>query len=399
MGYEARPTPVGPDEGTDVIARRPGETVIIECKHYGRQKVGSMIVRGLVGSVAAWDGKTDGRTAGALVTSSRITEKARDYVKENRLPIDLIDRNELIRRCAAHGITLVGSAGGLRPAFVEGHLPKAVAIRIRDWMDLTHECEPGPPSRRFSRMSVEVRQLKVYRVALSYDRDFTNSSGRHIGEIEGRLEFYVEADSLHRIVQPLVADLISRGTLTDVGQHVPLPVHQREEAVSRAIDAVIRGTRRRVSYAGGNNQSYTQELKLKRDDFSLPSCRLFFVPYYVVTLEGRRRTLKMKALVTTDNVVIVAGDLRGTEIICSECESPDRWENRFIGSAGICRVCGHTLCRRCAVPVRRYLIRVDSHCPAHAGRSAIQEATFTNVSTAAMVIALVAMLVLLALML
>ena len=54
----------GPDGGVDLIARRGGETALVQCKHWRTKQVGVGVVRELLGSMTALDAK-----AGAVVTS------------------------------------------------------------------------------------------------------------------------------------------------------------------------------------------------------------------------------------------------------------------------------------------------------------------------------------------
>ena len=57
----------GADGGVDLIARRGGETALVQCKHWRTKQVGVGIVRELLGSMTALDAK-----AGSVVTSGSL---------------------------------------------------------------------------------------------------------------------------------------------------------------------------------------------------------------------------------------------------------------------------------------------------------------------------------------
>jgi restriction system protein len=72
------------DGGVDLIARRPGEVTLIQCKHWRTKQVGVKVVRELLGVVTA-----NGATAGVVVTSGVFTDDAMKFAQGQR--IRLID--------------------------------------------------------------------------------------------------------------------------------------------------------------------------------------------------------------------------------------------------------------------------------------------------------------------
>jgi restriction system protein len=80
----------GPDGGVDIILKKEGETVLVQCKHWEADQVGVKIVRELYGVLAANDAKR-----GIVITTGRFTRDAEMFAHGK--PIDLICGNELSR--------------------------------------------------------------------------------------------------------------------------------------------------------------------------------------------------------------------------------------------------------------------------------------------------------------
>ncbi len=79
-----------PDGGIDLILRKKGETVLVQCKHWEAEQVGVKIVRELYGVVAA-----EGATKGIIVTTGYFTRDAEIFAHGK--PLLLIRGNELSR--------------------------------------------------------------------------------------------------------------------------------------------------------------------------------------------------------------------------------------------------------------------------------------------------------------
>lgn len=79
-----------PDGGIDLILRKKGEMVLVQCKHWEAEQVGVKIVRELYGVVAA-----EGATKGIVVTTGYFTRDAEIFAQGK--PLLLIRGNELSR--------------------------------------------------------------------------------------------------------------------------------------------------------------------------------------------------------------------------------------------------------------------------------------------------------------
>ena len=89
-GYTVEETGPGADGGIDLIARKNGQTLLVQCKHWRTRSVGVRIARELFGLV-----KAQGAANGVLITSGTFTPEALDFAKQTDL--DLVDGEGLVR--------------------------------------------------------------------------------------------------------------------------------------------------------------------------------------------------------------------------------------------------------------------------------------------------------------
>lgn len=79
----------GADGGVDLVLRKGGVKLLVQCKHWKMDKVGVKVVRELYGVVAAEDA-----SGGVVISSGTFTQEARDFAKGKTL--DLLDGSELL---------------------------------------------------------------------------------------------------------------------------------------------------------------------------------------------------------------------------------------------------------------------------------------------------------------
>jgi restriction system protein len=91
QGYAvAENTAAGPDEGIDLVLKKDGNLVLVQCKQWRSFKVGVNIVRELLGVMMAKHA-----TNGILITSGIFTQEAKNFARDK--PIDLVDGTELLQ--------------------------------------------------------------------------------------------------------------------------------------------------------------------------------------------------------------------------------------------------------------------------------------------------------------
>jgi restriction system protein len=80
----------GADGGADLVLRKGGEKLLVQCKHWRMVKVGVMVVRELYGVMTA-----EGATGGVLISSGTFTQEATEFARGK--PLELLDGADLLK--------------------------------------------------------------------------------------------------------------------------------------------------------------------------------------------------------------------------------------------------------------------------------------------------------------
>ncbi len=89
QGYTVRENlTTGPDGGVDLVLRKDGTTVLVQCKQWRAMKVGVLVVREMYGLMAA-----EHAQGGIIITSGRFTQEAKTFAHGK--PLDLVEGQEL----------------------------------------------------------------------------------------------------------------------------------------------------------------------------------------------------------------------------------------------------------------------------------------------------------------
>jgi DNA replicative helicase MCM subunit Mcm2 (Cdc46/Mcm family) len=93
-GYSVEVTPPSGDFGIDVIAKKDGEKIAIQCKLFSNDtKIDAQSVQKVLGSASS---PFDANKAIFITTASGYTNQAIEQMKTSKLPLELWDRNRLI---------------------------------------------------------------------------------------------------------------------------------------------------------------------------------------------------------------------------------------------------------------------------------------------------------------
>ncbi|MFB3779533.1 MAG: restriction endonuclease [Bryobacteraceae bacterium] len=105
QGYSvSRPSGSGPDGGIDLVLRKDGNTLLVQCKQWKSWKVGVKVIREMYGVL------TDRNAHGAIIVTSGIfTQEARAFAEGK--PIDLVEGEQLAALIrSAQGVPSASSA-------------------------------------------------------------------------------------------------------------------------------------------------------------------------------------------------------------------------------------------------------------------------------------------------
>ena len=91
LGWQVQNTPASGDRGVDAYLRKDGKTVILQCKRISSGRVGTPVLRDLLGTVAA-----ERADEGILATTSFFSEEAIAWAHDSGR-IELIDGHKLLQ--------------------------------------------------------------------------------------------------------------------------------------------------------------------------------------------------------------------------------------------------------------------------------------------------------------
>jgi restriction system protein len=83
----------GADGGVDLVLKKGGERLLVQCKHWKMDKVGVKVVREIYGVVAA-----EGATGAVVISSGTFTQEAKDFARGK--PLELLNGSDLLRLIA-----------------------------------------------------------------------------------------------------------------------------------------------------------------------------------------------------------------------------------------------------------------------------------------------------------
>jgi restriction endonuclease/topoisomerase-like DNA binding C4 zinc finger protein len=95
LGWQVEETPASGDRGVDAYIRGNGKTLILQCKRFSAGRVGTPVLRDLLGTIVS-----ESADGGVLVTTSSFTEECISWAARAPKPIDLIDGHRLLQTIA-----------------------------------------------------------------------------------------------------------------------------------------------------------------------------------------------------------------------------------------------------------------------------------------------------------
>ena len=166
FGYTAQTTQPSHDYGVDVIAENQRRRVVIQCKLYGRGRIGGDTIMQLLGSREFFNA-----TDAICITTSHFTRQARE-IAQNR-NVHLVDREILLGLCREKNIII--------PSLTALHIEKGEAKQIHGVCFTIGRAEDNDlalPDPKVSRhhAALERRGLQLF------IRDCGSSNGTFVNE-------------------------------------------------------------------------------------------------------------------------------------------------------------------------------------------------------------------------
>ena len=356
MGYHTERGKLSNDQGRDIILRKDGLLVVVECKHQ-RSAVGRPIVQKLHSAAMTYPKATNG----LVVTTGGFADFALEYVKEvnnkSDIKIDLWDYHRLAREARQVGVFFVASLHGTHVFFsvpwraeseVRGFLQTKRIAQIKSsprtavetifLSKVQHEVVPA--------VLVDYRVSKQFRTSVGVIHS-VHDSGQRIYGIGGteiltkEVEFWLQ--SRPRLI--LDAALNGKNVPTYFGQPIEHFINDIKSVTAQRLSCKIR-------YRGRNNQNYEKWCRVEPDDVCVHTKYVLYGRWRIGLQAGPKQyEANLPDDLTRDpTVVATAGFSAGSDgfvfgncILCNDCGLivPKVGDSARIS----CVACERTLCQ------------------------------------------------------
>lgn len=276
LGYSTERGKLSNDEGRDIVLRTADAVIVVECKHQ-RASVGRPVVQKLHSAI-----QTFGAREGIIVTTGGFSSGATEYVRQNRLQIQLWDFARLAERGKQARVFFAAERHGTKFFF---HVPGRSDRELREHLWARHisslKSSPRPVTQSVQVQNTEQQVLPVIVVDYRVDKPFrtqagliyyAQESGRRFFPVSGQSvspfeEEYWRNSRITMLTAPIVdgkppASYFGR-SLKDVGAGVATEVAHRLSRVAR--------------YAGRNNQAYSKYCQVGAGDVEVTTRQVFLL--------------------------------------------------------------------------------------------------------------------------
>ncbi len=275
FSVEVERTPLVGDGGKDLIIRFD-EPAYVECKHH-KSTVGRPVVQKLHSAMV-----TDWVKKGYIVTTGEFSPQAINHVKDNMLPIELIDGRELERMAAKVGIKIYF---GYNVNLKELVIDKPSEESVKNHMQIiAQKFDAGSADLNdyyiFLRHCVSYKPYYAYDYAI--DQDFYNSKKTIlVGTIKESGTILLDAETLE-IYSPSTYSFFQSGIFIPASESEDPPhyepTHIRSDVEQKAYEGLTNLYTKNVSYTSTNGATYERKLSPSKKNIELSGFRMVYLP-------------------------------------------------------------------------------------------------------------------------
>ncbi len=268
-------TPLVGDGGKDLIIRFD-EPAYVECKHH-KSTIGRPVVQKLHSAMV-----TDWVKRGIIVTTGEFSPQAIKHVKENNLPIQLIDGHELEEMAAKIGIKIYyGYNVNLNEIIID--YPSEESVK-NEMLSQAKKINAGPVQLDdyYHFDGYEVTHYAYYAFDYAIDQDFYNAKKTVlVGSIKDSGTLLLDASSL-MVYSPSKYSFFQSGIFipaseSDNPPHFE-PIHIRSDVEQKAYDALIEMHTKEVKYESTNGKKYERKLSPTKNHIELSGFKMVYLP-------------------------------------------------------------------------------------------------------------------------
>ena len=360
------------DEGRDLLVHTPRGLLVVECKHHPVSSIGRPVVQKLHSAIIMARG-----VGGMLITTGRFSGAAVEYARRlqrDGVTIDMIDRPILTDMARRAGLDL--HLDGTRPGILtytiseEGRLAQIVG----EHLDRFVKGNPHSPSALASLGARRVDLVAAYVIRYNVDATFETSVGVvHREHISGGHLFLngINGAPLLPELRDFFAPLhpIDFDASRVSGARAPKQMFGLDQVSLRKVakNHVSTLHTRIVTYEGRNNQRYSKVCTPGERDIVLIDVRQVYLPVTNIELHLLRSTYQARVLENPAGLFkpldqtlslcrVCSQQIGDRRLLCNTCGAIAHQTRLWKSHSFVCRACGQTLCRRCAVYVPSLLL-------------------------------------------
>lgn len=364
-------TPKSGDGGKDIIVTaRNGEVMYVECKHHPNKTIGRPVVQKL--HSAMMTGKAD---CGMVITSGRFSPDAENYVRQNRIPIKLIDINILSSISKKVGIQIYQNNA---PIKISGYpIPPRGKVEtcIEKYLSQKYVSSPLSVKEIVNFKNGHVRKQPVYECY--YDVDFTIKSPtyvlKHDSSSKNRLLIDGRTGKLYPEFQ---TSIISKSQKVDYSklnsntwkEYVD-DFQISETTLRKNLLAIIKEKHTdTVSYVGNNNVKYSKTGSPSNRDIDIYNVEQVFVPNLAIDICVDKSKYQLRNCYCNNNALYIpevldecaiCGKKIDFGVICNDCGNLVHNPRSLDSHSFVCEKCGKTICRNCTYVAKGKRVCLD----------------------------------------
>lgn len=353
-------TPLVGDGGKDLIIRFD-EPIYVECKHH-KNTIGRPIVQKLHSAMV-----TDWVKKGIIVTTGDYSPQAIKHVKDNNLPIQLIDGKELNKMAESVGIKLYFGYD----VHIEGLtiIPIAEEVgksAIRSFLE-NLDYRPSGISSIYQYIGTRTKYQIFYAVDYQIFQEFYNSKKDIlIDTIDVNGKILLDMETL----QPLSKKLLN---FYMTGKIVPLseidhppnvqPKHIRADVENKAFETLIYMYSKTVSYRSTNGNRYDKKIEPAKRNIHLSGMKLYYLPIadveYILNSKryNNQYMFNGNSYIPCDDYSCKCGSKSKPLTVCTNCS--DLYCKKHIKE---CTLCGRSVCTDCGTKYKISLFKSGIAC-------------------------------------
>ncbi len=355
-----RTPPVG-DGGKDLIVRFE-EPAYVECKHH-KNTIGRPVVQKLHSAMV-----TDWVKKGYIVTTGEFSPQAIKHVKDNNLPIELIDGHALEDMAAKVGIKIYfGYNVNLNEVMIER--PSEESVK-RKMTDVIRKVFAGKADMKdfYDYTGCEVVYKAFYAFDYAIDQQFYNSGKTIlIGSIKENGTILLDADTLdvlpHSRYSFFQSAVFIPASESDNPPHHE-PTHIRTDVEQKTYEVLTERFTRKVSYKSTNGSTYERKISPSRKNTELSGFRMVYLPTvyvkyttYSVPHEMHLNYNGREFTVIRDDYVSGTGKSSVSPALCCSCGRLFR--NTILN---LCSICQRNVCNDCMTKYKAGFLKTKVVC-------------------------------------